>query len=228
MGYGLGLNGSVKDYALKWYRYIYLPKKIRNSILKQTSSLIKNTKPDLCCFIEFDSSHARYFKHSHHTFSNKYGDGLLSRLPVFSRKTHAVFSKNKIKAKKHYFKHGLKKLIYEIPLPKGITLYFTHFALLSGKTRKEQFKEIKKLISQKKKVIVCGDFNIFKGHQELIPFLKETNLKSIGQNNKTFPAHRPKSNVDIFLCSKNLKVKQCRVINKKLSDHLPVLLEIKP
>ncbi len=225
MGYGLGLDGSVKDYALKWYRYLHCPTIIKDKVLKGIKNLIKSQKPDVCCFIEIEGPHADYFSkdYLYYDITNKYGPkSALSKIPAFHTKSNAVFSRKNHQIKRHYFENGTKKLIYEVSLPKGITLLMTHFSL-SKNTRKKQFTEIKKLI--KNKTILCGDFNIFTGFQELEPLLTETNLKIVSKN-KTFPASNPKKAMDLFLCSKNIKVNACKVINKRLSDHLPVLLEI--
>ncbi|MBW3001667.1 endonuclease/exonuclease/phosphatase family protein [Candidatus Woesearchaeota archaeon] len=225
MGYGLGLDGSKKDYALKWYRYLHCPNSVKENVLKGIKQLIKSKNPDLCCLIEIEGAHADYFNKDqpYYDITNKYGSkSVLSRLPAFRTKSNAVFSKKKLPIKRHYFKNGTKKLIYEVSLPKGITLLMTHFSLAKN-TRKKQFAEIMKLI--KDKTILCGDFNIFAGLQEIEPLLKKANLKIINKTG-TFPAHNPKKALDLFLCTKNIKVKSCKTINKKLSDHLPVLLEI--
>jgi len=228
MGYGLGLDGSTKDYALKWYRYLHCPNNIKEKVLKGVKSLIKSKKPDICCLIEIEGPHADYFSKDCRYFdiTNKYGPkSTLSKLPNFRKKSNAIFSRKKYKIKRRFLKNGTKKLLYEISLPKDVTLFMTHFSL-SRNTRKKQFTEIKKLIKSQKKVIVCGDFNIFNGFKELEPLLSNTGLNIVGKNNKTFPACNPKKALDLFLCSKKIKIKSCKVINKKLSDHLPVMLEI--
>ena len=227
MGYGLGIDGSVKDYAAKWYRYLHCPAGIKDSVLKGIKNLIKNKKPDLCGLIEIEGSHADYFSKECRYFdiTNKYGPkSVLSRLPAFRSKSNAVFSRENFPIKRLYFRNGTKKLIYEVSLPKNITLFMTHFSL-SKNTREKQFKEIAKRAKNKKKVILCGDFNIFYGLQELEPLLTSTRLQIVCKN-KTFPASRPKKALDLFLCSKNIKVKACKAIHKQLSDHLPVILEI--
>ena len=228
MGYGLGLDGSIKDYATKWYRYLYCPEITRKNILKKTKKLITAIKPDICCLIEIEGPHADYFNKDqpYYDITNKYGSkSILSKLPVFNNKSNAVFSKKKYKIKKRFMKNGTKKLLYEVLLPKNITLFMTHFSL-SKNTRKKQFKEIKNMIKNKKKVILCGDFNIFSGFKELEPLLSGTDLVIVGKNS-TFPACSPKKVFDLFLCSKNIQVKNYKVINKRLSDHLPALLELK-
>jgi len=228
MGYGLGLDGSVKNYATRWYRYLHCPRNTRENILKETKKLITANKPDVCCLIEIEGSHADFFNKDlpYYDITNKYGSkSVLSKLPVFNNKSNAVFSNKKYKIKRRFLKNGTKKLLYEVSLPKDITLFTTHFSL-SKNIRKKQFIELKNLIKNKKKVIVCGDFNIFGGFKELDPLLSGTDLNIVGKKD-TFPACNPKKAFDLFLCSKNIPVKNCKVINKRLSDHLPVLLELK-
>jgi len=237
MGYGAGVDGSIQDYIRYGYRFLYTPKEVQKKVLGKIKKIISANKPNLCCLIEIDKGSLttgyqnqlkmiedKAFPHS--DIENKYSKkGTLSMLPFFSGKSNCFLSREKLRYKKHYFKHGTKKLIYELYLPKGITLFFTHFSLLK-KTRKKQFVEMKALIKNKKKVIVCGDFNIFDGYEELNHFVENTNLKII-KTSKTFPSYSPKYTLDLFICSKTIKNIKCRVLkHAKMSDHLPILAEL--
>ena len=84
------------------------------------------------------------------------------------------------------------------------------------------------MTEDKNQVIICGDFNVFKGLSELDHLVAGGNLKIInGPNDKTFPSYKPKNVLDIFICSKNIDVAELRVLTDvKISDHLPVILEI--
>lgn len=163
-----------------------------------------------------------------HWIENKYGpESPLRHLPFFKTKGNAFFAKNIEGVKIHYLKHGTKKLVYEIQLPGDIFIHMAHFSLVAD-TREKQFKEIKKMTDGKSKVIICGDFNIFKGLSELDHLIAGGNLKIVNSpNDKTFPSYKPKNVLDVFVCSKNIDVAELRVLTDvKISDHLPVILEI--
>ena len=42
----------------------------------------------------------------------------------------------------------------------------------------------------------------------------------------TFPAYKPDKILDLFICSKDVKVNKIRVIQNDASDHLPVFISV--
>jgi len=87
--------------------------------------------------------------------------------------------------------------------------------------------EISKMLIKKDKTIICGDLNTLGGYEELKCLTEGSNLRIInGREDFTFPAYSPKKTLDFFICSNDLKIKEFRIINKKISDHLPVILEV--
>ncbi len=228
VGYATGLNGSYKDYFLKFYRYIFRSKSITNTVLKKLKTLIKNEKPDVCCLIEVENTHLKTLAqdtNAHVEFSNKYGQkSFLRKLPLFQKKGNGILTTLDIPFQKHFFKHGTKKLIYEVQLNTDTSIFMAHFSL-NKSTRTKQFQEINTLIKNKRNVIICGDFNIFDGLSELTPLLKDTDLHMVNKpNDKTFPSYRPKHILDIFITSKNIEINELKVLSVPFSDHLPVLL----
>lgn len=232
--YLLGIDGSILSYVLNFYRYIYCPHFVRKKITNKLAEIINKEKPDICCFIEMENNLIfEEFKklmddYPVYRIENKYGQrSLLRHLPFFKTKGNAFFAKNILGVKIHYLKYGTKKLVYEIHLPEDIFIFLAHFSLIAG-TREKQFKEIKKMTADKNKVIICGDFNIFGGLSELDHLVSGGDLKIINSpHDKTFPSYKPKNVLDIFICSKSIDVAELRVLTDvKISDHLPVILEI--
>lgn len=228
-GYFSGLDGSLKNYVIHGVRYLHTPERIMSAVEHSVSRLVNLERPDVCCFLELPkkSSIAQDLsEYPFHDISNKYGlNSLLRRLPLFRRNCNGFFAREKLQYKKRYFAKGRKKLIYELDLPNGTTVLLCHFSL-SKKTRMKQFDQLKKLIASKKNVILCGDFNIFKGSNEVKSLMEECKLQSVSAFQPTFPAFKPKKAFDLFLCTTDINVTRCEPIAKfHGSDHLPVVLE---
>jgi endonuclease/exonuclease/phosphatase family metal-dependent hydrolase len=87
--------------------------------------------------------------------------------------------------------------------------------------------ELKELLQERPHAILCGDFNI-QSLDELDPLLENTGLRLINDaEDHTFPAHRPRRTIDLFLCSAHIDVGSTRTLfGPKESDHLPVLLDL--
>lgn len=227
--YCTDINGAKTEYFTKFYRYIFLSRKIEKNTLDKLKNIIEKEDPDLICIVEIKNNRQIKElineKYKFFDISSKYGPKSLScKIPILRNNCNAFISKHKLNFKKNYFKNGAKKLMHEIILPNDTHVICTHFSLLNGGVRKKQFQEINEIVSKAKSAIVCGDFNIFKGLGELNDLLKNANLV-LSHTDPTFPACSPKIQLDLFLCSKDLKTKT-KVLRDKLSDHLPIVLEL--
>lgn len=205
----------------------------KRQLLKQLGDFLEKEKPDLCCFAEIEKNdfsaeiQQMLAKYPQNDIQNKYHpNGFLQNFKAFRAKGNGFFAKDVNKVSHHYFSCGIKRLIYEITLPNGVTVFMAHFSLLA-RVRKKQLRDMAKLVSQKENVVVCGDFNIFEGFSELDEFLRKTNLKIFNrQNEHTFPRAKPKKTLSIFLGSSKISDPNIRVIrNLPISDHLPVMLD---
>lgn len=228
IGYARTSNKSMIDYALHLYRFMFCSKKKVNNILDGINQLVRKEDPNLFCIIEAEPKYIPLFSKymPYYSMNVKYGpESLLHNLPFFRQKSNGFFSKDNLRFKKHYLSSGAKRLVYEVALPDDTSLFMVHLSLMK-KTRRKQFAELKDLVNHKKKLIVCGDFNIYRGTKELELFLYQTNLRLANPCTKTFPSFKPKRNLDLFLCSKNIDVKQCFSLDEHYSDHLPVILEM--
>jgi exonuclease III len=227
LGYCTGINGKILHYFLYFYRYIYRSLRTENRVLNELKKIIRKENPNLICLIEINQGRQikelinnKYFFYKINT---KYGsNSVLKRCPLFRKKSNAFIAKQKLPFKIHFLKNGTKKLLYEITLPNEVTLLLMHFSL-NKQVRDKQFKEIYKMFSERDKLIICGDFNIFDGFNELNYIMDKFNLKLVHKS-PTFPAFKPNKSLDIFLCTKNIKTTY-KVLSNQLSDHLPVIME---
>ena len=230
LGYESGLNGSWYDYVVHVLRYLHTPTEITKEVDEVLENMILREQPDICCFLEIHSNTALVKdlrQYSEHNISNKYGlHSLLRWLPFFSDNCNGFFCKKEVPYRKLYFRHGAKKLIYELEVADDLSLIMCHFSLTHIQ-RAEQFAELEAIIKKRKRVIIGGDFNIFGGTKELQKLMLDCNLKLMN-NKATFPAVHPNKTFDLFLASENVKITRCETVNNfRGSDHLPVILELK-
>ncbi len=231
VGYCTELNGSVRDYVLRGYRYLYTPKRVVSETLNQLNTLMEKEQPDICCLIEIHNNKRSKPVFSAYGFGdidNKYGfNSLLRRLPFFRNNCNGFFSRKELSFQKHYFKSGTKKLVYEIQLQENVSLFMVHFSLKAS-TRKKQFEELKTFLDPKKQNILCGDFNTFNDTAELEAFALSCGLRMVNKPSEgTFPAKDPRKAIDLFLCSTTINTGSTEVLSDvRLSDHLPVLAHI--
>ncbi len=230
VGYATDLNGSIRDYILRFYRYIYTPRNVIRRVRTTIYHLLQREQPDVCCFVEVHRKKGfMTHPHAYHCsdVANKYGQrSVFRRLPFFRDNCNGFFSKGTVSFEKTYFQHGMKKLIYDIKLRPDLSLLVVHFSL-QRRTRQRQCEELKHLIRDRGNVIVCGDFNIFKGTGELHSLARACDLQIVTPPGATFPASKPSKTLDLFLCPKSLGDVSVRVLDGvHASDHLPVMLEM--
>ncbi|QQS58675.1 endonuclease/exonuclease/phosphatase family protein [Candidatus Peregrinibacteria bacterium] len=237
IGYSLGLNGSTGDYIFRGLRYVYCTRKIQEKVISDITTIITDTNPDICGLLEVEQGNA-FFNRINQVkelnrdgkfvvdISSKYAEkSLISKIDFLRSKSNAVLLKKPLPIHKHYFGHGIKRLLYEIVVRPDISIFLVHFSL-SHRARAHQIQELRSLIRQREKVVICGDFNIFGGLHELDPLLRHTHLHVVNKRGDvTFPAVHPKIALDLFLCSKSLTVKDIQVLSGAFSDHCPVLFE---
>ena len=231
VGYCTELQGRLREYYLHFLRYLYTPRRIVEDAFSVLGHLMQVENPDFCCFLEVHPdrrliSHLQQYLF--HDFENKYGlRSILRHLPFFRRNCSSIFAHRPVTFQKHFLRYGTKKLLYEIELRNDLSVMITHFSL-SRSTRRKQFTELEQLIRSRKRVILCGDFNVFDGEEELRHLLSICNLRiANGTHDFTFPSFHPSKALDLFLCSHDVNVLGVRVLKSiHASDHLPVILEV--
>lgn len=195
-------------------RYITKPKNIIGNNIEKINKIRDKINPDVSIYLEVDKKYqTKLLDGARGVVVNKYkkkrrgsfGNAVITDMDY--KIAYAPFSK--------------KALFFEVYLSDNIHLIGFHFSL-SKKTRKKQFDFFKSYMeSQGKKYILCGDFNIFDGIYEL----KGLSMQNISQE-PTFPAHKPKHALDLFLVSDGIKVVDHTIHADSISDHLCVSLEI--
>lgn len=164
----------------------------------------------------------------YHTYQSKYPaqNKILQGLPVLNKQGNAFISKDTIQQEKfHYVTRGMKRLVIELEL-ENIVILLVHLAL-SYKARHEQLMEIKRLVkSVNKPCLVAGDFNAFKGNDELELFREAAGLYNAGPaNSLTYPSWKPKLGLDFVLHTPDIVINEFRIPQVDYSDHLPLVVD---
>ncbi|HJO95878.1 MAG TPA: endonuclease/exonuclease/phosphatase family protein [Victivallales bacterium] len=234
IAYATGAPNSLPASILNISRH-FLPTRFQ---FNKISRFINSTKADIVGLIEVDTGSYRtssinqvekisnYLSHYSHG-STKYGDSISGKIiPILRKQGNAILTREKqSNGVYHYFPGGFKKLIIELDM--GTYRFFLLHLSLSKRVRKMQLQHMANLLSTKKcPVIIAGDFNTFSGTKEINYVQNELGLVNPNVNNlPTFPAWKPKHQLDFILCSKEIKVTNFEVPDIKLSDHLPVLMD---
>jgi endonuclease/exonuclease/phosphatase family metal-dependent hydrolase len=240
LGYVRQVDGSLFSYIKNSKRLVHHDKDSQKKVIEEVAALVTRVEPDVFAYAEIltGSKRNQYFNQhrylrslmsrEHHVTSavTKYGNTIFSSLPFHKGNSNGVISFLPATITNHYLQHSRKKLIQEIRL-EGLTLFVGHLPLVS-RDREKQFKEIAALVNGTEgDVVLCGDFNILNGFDELDFLKKETGLRVAGENIPTFPSRRPKIQIDVFMYrfADTSKIPKFSVIKSLASDHLPIVLE---
>lgn len=109
--------------------------------------------------------------------------------------------------------------------PEALVLFVIHLAL-GRRSRLRQLAYLTEVINQHRNVILMGDMNCQSSSPEMQKLLANTQLRKPGNGLHTFPSWRPNRHIDHILVSHSLRVTQEAVLQKSLSDHLPMTVEI--
>lgn len=165
----------------------------------------------------------------YHCYHTKYGPRSLARaLPMLGKQGNAVLTREEIKAVTcHYFRRGVKRLVQEVDL-RDLRIFLVHLSL-GFRHRHDQLRSLYELVrSVDKPVIVAGDFNTLSDARELDLFLAATGLRSAAPPDlHTWPSRRPRLQLDFILHSPQLEVLRCEVPRVHLSDHLPLVCDLR-
>ena len=90
-----------------------------------------------------------------------------------------------------------------------------------------QLTEIKRLVcSLDKPCMVAGDFNAFKGHDELELFREAAGLLNAGPvDSLTYPSWKPTRSLDFILHTPDIVINEFRIPQVNYSDHLPLTVD---
>lgn len=177
-----------------------------------------------------DQLWSHYSYHQNAIFSQfHYGNAILSRFPIL-QENHTIISTNRFEQR------GLLHCEIEIPeIKQKIHIYNVHLDLLR-RGRRLQFEkivaQIKLDVKDDERFIMAGDFNDWTGelNQMFIQKLKldEAHTKFYDRPAKSFPSFLPLLTLD-RVYSRNMNILSCVTMTgkpwKKLSDHIPLLVE---
>ena len=159
-----------------------------------------------------------------HGVEGKYSKALLERLPLHKGNSNGFLSPHECGVQTLHLAFGRKTLVYVV-IVKDVTVVMVHLSL-NKSVRKKQFAEIADIVKKiHGRVVVCGDMNIFAGTKELDMLMGQTGLSLPPNLPQTFPSHKPKRTLDIFLTRGIAGDVLIRTIETTISDHLPIVLE---
>lgn len=240
-----GIEGLWYQY-LQFWKIFFPPKKLDQQIV----DALKKLNPDILSLVEVDTGSFRAKKDEVVFFEKKLRMKnfvekikypfigwlkLFHYVPILNKQANAIIAKYKISnVKYHLFHEGTKRVVIEVTIhcPKKVTLLLAHLAL-GERTRARQIEELINIVNAiKNPVILMGDFNTFRGMEEIKKLMKETHLKDNIKLDKysvqlTQPMWHPLRRLDYILVSRQIKVKQYKVLNYPFSDHLPLFVEFK-
>ncbi len=238
-----GMEGLWYQY-LEFWRIFFPPKGLDQQIV----DALKKINPDILSLVEVDTGSFRAKKDEVAFFEKKLRMNnfiekikypftgwlkLFHFVPILNKQANAIIAKYKISnVKYHLFHEGIKRVVIEVTIhcPKKITLLLAHLAI-GKRTRAVQIEELINIVNAiKNPVILMGDFNTFSGKEEMKKLMKETHLKDEIKLDKysvqlTQPTWHPRKRLDYILVSKQIKVKQYKVLNYPFSDHMPLFME---
>lgn len=239
--YCAGTKGNLLGYLQFWK--MLFPQKYVDYVM---ANELKKLNPDIVGLIEIDTGSMRTKKENKVTFFKealgfeghvekvKYIKKGFSRfmrfLPIVKKQANAIVSKNKPESiKYHSLDNGTKRVVIEVSFtkPKKFHVLLVHLAL-GSKARKKQLNQLIEIINSiRDPVILMGDFNIFKGLDEIKPLLNSTKLSYFVGKRKIYtqPTNKPTKALDLILTSDRIKVTNYEVLNLKYSDHLPVMID---
>ena len=213
------------------------------SVLRQITQFLREMDADVVGLIEVDtgSVRSRLVNQAQHIadalghysiYECKYGtESINNYLPIVRKQSNAFLAAPRVAGERfHYFDSGIKRLIIELELD-DVCIFLVHLSL-RYRHRQYQLRHLHQLVAAATKpVIVAGDFNTFWGSHELYLFQQATGLRSANTAGlPSFPAHRPRAELDFVLVSPQVEVTGFAIPDVRLSDHRPLVCDftVKP
>ncbi len=107
----------------------------------------------------------------------------------------------------------------------ALLVMIAHLAL-GRRARLRQLAYLAEFMENTRHVVLMGDLNCDSDSLEMNWLLARTNMDAPARGLLTFPSWRPQRHIDHILVSPSLVVREVRVIDLPLSDHLPIAMEI--
>ncbi len=122
---------------------------------------------------------------------------------------------------------GRGAVIVELELSDGgiLGICILHLAL-GWRARGRQLRHIAQVVQRYPYLVVMGDFNCGCRSRSLRQLIRDSDLRGLDCELKTFPSWQPRRSLDHILVSNRLRILDAEVIDYPLSDHLPLSMTI--
>ncbi len=122
---------------------------------------------------------------------------------------------------------GRGAVIVELDLSDGgiLAICILHLAL-GWRARGRQLRHIAQVVQRYPYLVVMGDFNCGCRSRSLRQLMRDSDLRGLDCELKTFPSWQPRRSLDHILVSNRLRILGAEVIDYPLSDHLPLSMTI--
>jgi endonuclease/exonuclease/phosphatase family metal-dependent hydrolase len=97
---------------------------------------------------------------------------------------------------------------------------------LGERSRRRQLAYVADMVAHERQVILMGDMNTPMSYLLEHSPLKRLDLQSAAQAGPTYPAWQPSLALDHVLVSRSLVIKSFAVLDCRVSDHLPIAVEV--
>lgn len=146
----------------------------------------------------------------------RHGNGLLTRLKPHALEDHKLPGAIP----------GRGAVIVRMPYAGDELVVVMLHLSLGDRSRRKQLSYVAEQVAHERQVVVMGDLNMpltrLLGHSPL----KNLNLRPAQHTEPTYPAWQPSMTLDHILVSPGLKVRAAQVLRDRISDHLPVAVEV--
>lgn len=158
-----------------------------------------------------------------------YGVALVSKYPILSTRCVPITLAEEDREYEGGYYENRVLLIAELDVHgKPLTVMVSHFglnpdeALLAAETVLQQIPLIQTPI------VLMGDFNVTPDRPEIqaISTLLNDTASLIEGPEYTWPSHEPDRKIDYVFISKDLQATGCRIPDRVVSDHRPVVVEL--
>ena len=122
---------------------------------------------------------------------------------------------------------GRGAVIVELDLSDGgiLAICILHLAL-GWRARGRQLRHIAQVVQRYPYLVMMGDFNCGCRSRSLRQLVRDSDLRGLDCELKTFPSWQPRRSLDHILVSNRLRILDAEVVDYPLSDHLPLSMTI--
>jgi endonuclease/exonuclease/phosphatase family metal-dependent hydrolase len=237
IGYARQLDGSPKEWLQNGHQVFYHSKADQIKQLDDIIQVVKDASPDIFAYAEIMTGSFRNQQFNQQEYlaeklscittdaESKYGRNILSVLPFHKGNTNGTCVLSHVSLQNIHLRSGGKTLVQKITIDDWV-IFTVHLSLVFS-IRKRQLQELAeyvRAVPETFNVVVCGDFNVLRGDEELANLLSSTGLTLSSELENTFPAHNPTLHLDHVLYRlKEVKSVQIKTLPAVISDHCPVL-----